>query len=147
MPIWIGSWGSAAGLRRVARLADGWLASAYNTTPPVFAQAREDSAETLQREGRPSDGFPNGLATMWTWITEDRAEAERTLRDVLAPLIRRDPDELAAQVCVGGREHCLELLGRFAEAGCERVYLWPLGDEPSQLEIAGADLMPQLAAD
>jgi len=26
-PIWIGSWGSGAGLRRVARLGDGWLAS------------------------------------------------------------------------------------------------------------------------
>ncbi len=26
-PIWIGSWGSDAGLRRTARLADGWLAS------------------------------------------------------------------------------------------------------------------------
>src|SRR5204863_493148 len=38
-PIWIGSWGSAAGLRRVARLADGWLASGYNTTPELFAQA------------------------------------------------------------------------------------------------------------
>src|SRR5262249_54571929 len=32
-PIWIGSWGSPPGLRRVARLGDGWLASAYNTTP------------------------------------------------------------------------------------------------------------------
>jgi alkanesulfonate monooxygenase SsuD/methylene tetrahydromethanopterin reductase-like flavin-dependent oxidoreductase (luciferase family) len=32
-PIWVASWGSPAGLRRVARLGDGWLASAYNTTP------------------------------------------------------------------------------------------------------------------
>jgi len=28
VPVWIGSWGSPAGLRRVARLGDGWLASA-----------------------------------------------------------------------------------------------------------------------
>src|SRR5205823_4880927 len=28
LPIWIGSWGSDAGLRRVARLADGWMSSA-----------------------------------------------------------------------------------------------------------------------
>jgi alkanesulfonate monooxygenase SsuD/methylene tetrahydromethanopterin reductase-like flavin-dependent oxidoreductase (luciferase family) len=28
IPIWIGSWGSQAGLRRVASLGDGWLASA-----------------------------------------------------------------------------------------------------------------------
>src|SRR5215216_5657334 len=38
-PIWVGSWGSEAGLRRAARLGDGWLASAYNTTPETFAAA------------------------------------------------------------------------------------------------------------
>ena len=36
-PIWIGSWGSDAGLRRVARLGDGWLASAFQITPESFA--------------------------------------------------------------------------------------------------------------
>ena len=35
-PLWIGSWGSEAGLRRTARLGDGWLASAYNTAPRRF---------------------------------------------------------------------------------------------------------------
>ena len=38
-PIWIGSWGSEAGLKRTARLGDGWLASAYNTTPDLFNSA------------------------------------------------------------------------------------------------------------
>jgi hypothetical protein len=37
--IWLGSWGWETGLRRTARLADGWLASAYNTTPTLFAEA------------------------------------------------------------------------------------------------------------
>jgi alkanesulfonate monooxygenase SsuD/methylene tetrahydromethanopterin reductase-like flavin-dependent oxidoreductase (luciferase family) len=32
--IWVGSWGSGAGLRRVARLSDGGLASGYDTTAP-----------------------------------------------------------------------------------------------------------------
>jgi alkanesulfonate monooxygenase SsuD/methylene tetrahydromethanopterin reductase-like flavin-dependent oxidoreductase (luciferase family) len=146
VPIWIGSWGSPAGLRRVARLGDGWLASAYNTTPARFAEAHARLAEALQRQGRSSDRFPNALATMWTWITEDRAKAEKMLRDVLAPLLGRNPDQLSGQVCIGGRGHCLDLLGRFAEAGCQRVYLWPLGDEPRQLEIAGAELLPQLTA-
>jgi alkanesulfonate monooxygenase SsuD/methylene tetrahydromethanopterin reductase-like flavin-dependent oxidoreductase (luciferase family) len=146
VPIWIGSWGSAAGLRRVARLADGWLASAYNTTPERFAEARGALARALEAQGRPSEGFSNALATMWTWITEDRAEADRMLRDVLAPLLKRDADELSGQVCVGGRQDCLELLSRYAEAGCARVYMWPLGDEPEQLEIIGADLLPHLGA-
>jgi hypothetical protein len=39
---------------------------------------------------------------------------------------------------VGPAGHCAELLARYAEAGCERVYLWPLGDEPRQLELIAA---------
>ena len=135
IPLWVGSWGSRAGLARVARAADGWLASAYNTTPERFAAARSDLGLALAERGREADGFPNALATMWTWVAEDRAETDRVLRDVLAPLLRRDPDELRAQVCVGSAEHCAELLARYAEAGCGRVYVWPLGDEPRQLEL------------
>ena len=66
------------------------------------------------------------------------------LADVLAPILRRDPDELRAQVCVGTPEHCAELLTRYAEAGCERVYLWPLGDERRQLELIAGEVAPQI---
>ena len=59
-------------------------------------------------------------------------------------MLRRDPDELRAQVCVGPAEHCAELLSRYADAGCERVYLWPLGDEPRQIELVAAAVAPQL---
>jgi alkanesulfonate monooxygenase SsuD/methylene tetrahydromethanopterin reductase-like flavin-dependent oxidoreductase (luciferase family) len=139
VPLWIGSWGSSAGLARVARAGDGWLASAYNTTPEHFSAARTALVHTLEERGRDADGFPNALATMWTWVSNDRADADRVLADVLAPLLKRDPDELRRQVCVGSPEHCAELLSRYAEAGCQRVYLWPLGDEPRQLElVAGA---------
>lgn len=144
VPVWIGSWGSPAGLRRVARLADGWLASGYNTTPERFASARMALGDTLEAEGRPSEGFPNALATMWTWVTEDRAEADGVLQDRLAPILKRDPGQLAGHLCIGGVEHCLELLGRYAEAGCERVYLWPLGDERRQLELIGSTILPSL---
>ncbi len=132
IPLWVGSWGSAAGLARVARAADGWLASAYNTTPEQFAVARA----VLE------DGFPNALATMWTWVSSDRAEGDRLLADVLAPLLRRDPDELRGQVCIGPPEHCAELLSRYAQAGCRRVYLWPLGDEQRQLELVASEVLP-----
>jgi alkanesulfonate monooxygenase SsuD/methylene tetrahydromethanopterin reductase-like flavin-dependent oxidoreductase (luciferase family) len=125
IPLWIGSWGSPAGLRRVARAGDGWLASAYNTTPEGFATG----LATL------GAGFPSALATMWTWVAKDGAEADRVLREVLAPLLKRDPEQLREQVCVGTPEHCAELLSRYEEAGCGRVYLWPLGDERRQLEL------------
>ena len=138
IPLWIGSWGSDAGLARVARAADGWLASAYNTTPEGFAAARAKLAGALEERGRDPDGFPNALATMWTWVSKDRAEADRVLAEVLAPILRRDPDTLREQVCVGPAGHCAELLARYAEAGCERVYVWPLGDEARQIELLAA---------
>jgi alkanesulfonate monooxygenase SsuD/methylene tetrahydromethanopterin reductase-like flavin-dependent oxidoreductase (luciferase family) len=143
IPVWIGSWGSPAGLRRVARLGDGWLASGYNTTPEQFASAREALAVELARQGKRASEFPNALVTMWTWITGDRADRDRVLGEVLSPLLRRDPAQLGAQVCVGSAEHCAELLSRYAQAGCQRVYLWPLGDETRQLELA-AEIAPRI---
>jgi alkanesulfonate monooxygenase SsuD/methylene tetrahydromethanopterin reductase-like flavin-dependent oxidoreductase (luciferase family) len=142
IPLWIGSWGSKAGLARVVRTADGWLGSAYNTTPERFAAARAALAGGLEDAGRDADGFPNALATMWTWIANDRAERDRVLAEVLGPLLNRDSDELRAQVCVGSGEHCAELLSRYAQAGCGRVYLWPLGDEPRQLELVASEVAP-----
>jgi alkanesulfonate monooxygenase SsuD/methylene tetrahydromethanopterin reductase-like flavin-dependent oxidoreductase (luciferase family) len=61
-PIWVASWGSPAGLRRVARLGDGWLASAYNTTPDRFREALDRLAEELARAGkaRARDGSSSG---------------------------------------------------------------------------------------
>ena len=53
-PIWIGSWGSPAGLKRVARLGDGWLASGYNTTPELFAQAWSAVQAEVAAHGRDS---------------------------------------------------------------------------------------------
>jgi alkanesulfonate monooxygenase SsuD/methylene tetrahydromethanopterin reductase-like flavin-dependent oxidoreductase (luciferase family) len=144
VPVWLGSWGSKAGIRRVARLGDGWFASAYNTTPDGFASARELLADELRAQGKDPDGFPNALVTMWTWITDDSREADRMLRHVLAPLLNRDPDVLQQQVCIGPAEHCAELLSRYAQAGCERVHLWPLGDEPRQIELAATTMLPAI---
>jgi alkanesulfonate monooxygenase SsuD/methylene tetrahydromethanopterin reductase-like flavin-dependent oxidoreductase (luciferase family) len=142
VPLWIGSWGSKAGLRRVARLGDGWLASAYNTTPEGFTAAKESLSEELRARGRDPDRFPNALATMWTWITADARDADRVLREVLAPLLKRDPDALREQLCIGPAEKCAELLSRYDQAGCERVYLWPLGDVPHQIELAATAVLP-----
>lgn len=146
MPLWVASWGSPAGLARVARAGDGWLASAYNTTPSRFAAARASLADRLAAHGRDPAAFPSAVATMWTWVCDGAAEAERVLAGTLGPLLGREPDELRGQVCVGPPERCAELLAAYAEAGCGRVYLWPLGDERRQVERVAAEIVPQLPA-
>jgi hypothetical protein len=83
---------------------------------------------------------------MWTWISEDTRDADRVLRELLAPLLRRDPDLLSDQLCVGPAAHCAELLSRYAAAGCDRAYLWPLGDERRQVELAATTVLPAVNA-
>src|SRR6476620_3662250 len=78
-PIWVGSWGSDVGLRRVARLADGWLASAYNTTPEAFGETLQRLHGHLRAEGIDPEGFPNAVATMFLHLTEDAAAADAVL--------------------------------------------------------------------
>ena len=146
-PIWIGSWGSAAGLRRVARLADGWLASGYNTTPEVFAQAWLDVQAQLTANGRDVTRFENGIATMWCYITEERARADALLADVLAPMLNRPAELLRAQLPIGSAEECAAKLLAYEHAGAQRVFLWPLADERAQLEVFRERVVPLLDAE
>jgi alkanesulfonate monooxygenase SsuD/methylene tetrahydromethanopterin reductase-like flavin-dependent oxidoreductase (luciferase family) len=142
IPLWLASWGSPAGLRRVARWGDGWLASAYHTSPERFGADRGRLRGVLAAAGRAD--LPAALATMWTWVTEDAAEAERVLRERLAPMLSVDPDELSSMVCVGPAGRCAELLAAYADAGCARVYLWPIGEEPRQLGLVAEQVLPRL---
>ena len=145
IPVWIGSWGSRAGMRRVARAGDGWLASAYNTTPEAFTAAMEVLGGELESQQRPSGDFPNALVTMWAWIIGSRSEADRVLSEIVAPLVRRDPPELGGRIGVGSAGECAELLSRYARAGCQRVHFWPVGDERRQIELIAGEVMPQVS--
>jgi alkanesulfonate monooxygenase SsuD/methylene tetrahydromethanopterin reductase-like flavin-dependent oxidoreductase (luciferase family) len=114
VPLWLGSWGSAAGLRRVARLGDGWLASAYNTTADRFGSGLEALGD-----------LPNAMGTAWLYVTEDaeQADAERMRTEVLAPFLSRRRPSCAPAL----RRFTLDVRQRSgALAGCRRVHFWPL---------------------
>lgn len=142
-PIWVGSWGSRPGLRRVARIADGWLASGYNTTPDAFGDARSYLETQLTAAGKTAGGFPNGLVTVWLHVTEDRASADRVLTDILAPMLNRPVEALRSlHLPIGPAEICAERLTAFSEAGVQRVFVWPLTDELRQLELFRERVVP-----
>ena len=146
-PIWIGSWGSRAGLRRVARLGDGWLASGYNTTPEGFAEARDRLVAELVGAGRDPDGFPTALATVFSYVTDEAEEATRILGDVLAPALGRPVEELADRLPVGPAEACAERLRAYAEAGLDRVSIWPVDDELEQLRRFSEAVVPAVGGE
>jgi alkanesulfonate monooxygenase SsuD/methylene tetrahydromethanopterin reductase-like flavin-dependent oxidoreductase (luciferase family) len=135
-PIWVASWGSPAGLRRVARLGEGWLASAYNTTPERFREGLDRLAEERRQAGKATASFPSAIATTWLHITEDKGAAERMLTDVLAPMLHRPAEALrSAPLLIGPAELCAERLAAFVGAGARRIFVWPLADEARQLEL------------
>jgi len=133
-PLWIGSWGSEAGLRRAARYGDGWLASAYNTTPARFTAAWQRLRHLLPALGKEPDTFPNGLSTMYCYVTDDRSAADRMLRDVLAPALNRSEAELRERLVFGPPKACVEKLAAYQAAGAQRIFLWPVADEERQLQ-------------
>ena len=133
-PIWVASWGSEAGLRRAARLGDWWLASGYNTTPEIFPQALAYLGEQLASRDKDAATFPNGIATMWMYVTEDRAEATRVIEDVVSRMLNRPVVQIAGLLPVGSSEECAALMSRYAAVGAERVFVWPVADEREQIE-------------
>jgi len=141
-PIWIGSWGSEAGLRRTSRLGDGWRASAYNATPELFSDARRRLAENLRAGGKDPDQFPNAIATMFFHVTDDRTTAERIIRDILSRTLNRPEEELRQRLLVGPAEECAEKLAAYRAAGAQRVFLWPVEDELRQLTAFWERVVP-----
>lgn len=145
-PIWLAGWGGARGLRRAAELGDGWLASGYNTTPERFAASWAEVRKHVGARGGDPDRFANGIATVWTYVTEDRAKAERMLADVLAPLLGRLVESLRTlSLPIGPAEVCAQRLSAFVDAGAQRVFVWPLGDDVHQLRLLAERVVPRIS--
>lgn len=142
-PLWVASWGSSAGLRRVARLGDGWLASAYNTSPEQVARGLLTLGDELTRLGRKVRRLPCTVATMWTHVTDSRAEREATL-ELLAGTLGRPWEDLADRVLVGAPEQCARRARAYADAGVDLLCLWPVVEPERQLERFMAEVAPQI---
>ena len=130
-PLWITSWGSEAGLRRVARHGEGWLASAYHGTPAHFGEAWAYLRRQLRQSGKDADNFPNAVATTYAYLTEDPAEARAMLSVLVSP--QQAPADLRDRSLIGSVDQCLERLRRLEVAGVQEVLVWPVRDEVAQL--------------
>jgi alkanesulfonate monooxygenase SsuD/methylene tetrahydromethanopterin reductase-like flavin-dependent oxidoreductase (luciferase family) len=144
-PLWLGSWGSAAGIARVARLGDGWLASGYNATPDAYRETRARLDEQTQALGR-TERLPSAMVTMWTAITDDEATGRRVLEELLAPMLGRPVEALEGMLLVGTASRIADRVAAYAEAGVEELVLWPVLDEVAQLERFAERIAPAFTA-
>ena len=141
LPIWIGSWGSNAGLRRVARLADGWLSSAGpgHQSPEQFAEDVKRLNAFLVEEGKDPETFPSAVSTMALFISEDADERDRIGGPGYVPRpegigvsqpAERPLEDTHAHDMVGSRAECLDKVRRWQAAGIGALYLVPRGPDP-----------------
>src|SRR6266849_10530279 len=144
VPMWIGSWGSEAGLRRVARLGDGWLASAYHVTPASFVDALARLQRHRRQVGREPASFPHALGSMFYYLTEDRRLAEELLVEVVSPTLGRPVELLRERLLIGTPAECADKLVKLKAAGVRKVFLWPVEDEAAQLARFHEQVLPQL---
>lgn len=75
-PIWLGSW-SASGVRRAARLADGWIAD------PI---RRVDEMAAMASAYRAAGGDGPVVVMREAWIDSDRETARLAFEPVIAPI-------------------------------------------------------------
>jgi probable F420-dependent oxidoreductase len=135
LDIWLG--GSApAGLRRVGRLADGWLGSFL--TPDEAGRAVTAINQAADEAGREveQDHFGTSLGIAFGEIPEAQLAAVR----------RRRPDADPAAFTARGWSGARDLISRFTDAGLTKFVVRPTGTEAPPLEefLAGftAELGP-----
>ncbi|MCH7713324.1 MAG: TIGR03619 family F420-dependent LLM class oxidoreductase, partial [Chloroflexi bacterium] len=141
-PIWFGG-RHPQGLRRAARLADGWMGAGSTDT----AQFREHVAsiqENLDAQGRDPADFPISKR-VYIALDDDHSRAEKRIRDWFG---RRYGDaDLGSRVAVwGNADTCAQGLAEIIEAGAQMLMLNPMFDHLDHLK-ALPELVAQASAD
>jgi probable F420-dependent oxidoreductase len=118
LDLWLGG-RAPAGLRRVGRLADGWLGSFV--TPEEAADAKAQIERAAAEAGREieEDHYGTNIA-----VAPDGA-SDADVAAALAQAARRRPDLDSAQLVPRGWEQARALVRRFVDAGLTKFVVRP----------------------
>jgi probable F420-dependent oxidoreductase len=132
LDIWLG--GSApAGLRRVGRLADGWLGSLLTPAEARAAVATINAAADQAGREVDQDHFGTSLAVAFGGIPDALAASIR----------RRRPDADPASLVADGWAGAREMISAHVEAGLSKFVIRPA----TQPAAAGQDFIAEFIAD
>ena len=135
-PIYVGSWGSDIGLKRLAKYSNGWMASAYNITPAKFKEkwnfllAYRKSLGKGEEEEEP---FDNSVMSMFGYIDDNKDKVRKVVKEILSPALRRPVEDLERMLLFGSMDECLRKIRNLVDAGVKRVHFWPVLDYKSQI--------------
>lgn len=136
-PILIGGGGPRRTPKLAARFADEFNLpfASVEDTAAQFERVKAACAEINRDPGTIT--FSNALVLC---CGRDEAEVNRR-----AAAIGREPDELRRNGLAGSPAEIVDKIGRYVEAGSQRIYLQVLDlDDLAHLELVAAEVMPQL---
>ena len=136
-PIYVGSWGSEVGLKRLAKYSNGWMASAYNITPTKFKEKWNFLLAYRKSLGKDEEDelFDNSVMSMFGYIDDDKDRVHKVVREILAPALRRPAEDLEQMLLFGSLDKCLRKIRNFVDAGVNRIHFWPVLDYEDQIRI------------
>ena len=136
-PIYVGSWGSEVGLKRLAKYSNGWMASAYNITPTKFKEKWNFLLAYRKSLGKDKEEelFDNSVMSMFGYIDDDKDKIRKVVREILAPALRRSAEDLEQMLLFGSLDKCLRKIRNFVDAGVNRIHFWPVLNYEDQIRI------------
>jgi alkanesulfonate monooxygenase SsuD/methylene tetrahydromethanopterin reductase-like flavin-dependent oxidoreductase (luciferase family) len=134
-PIYVGSWGSEVGLKRLAKYSNGWMASAYNITPTKFKEKWNFLLAYRKSLGKEEEVFDNSVMSMFGYIDDDKDRVRKVVREILAPALRRPAEDLEQMLLFGSLDKCLRKIRNFVDAGVNRIHFWPVLNYEDQIRI------------
>jgi alkanesulfonate monooxygenase SsuD/methylene tetrahydromethanopterin reductase-like flavin-dependent oxidoreductase (luciferase family) len=134
-PIYVGSWGSDAGLKRLAKYSNGWMASAYNITPAKFKEKWNFLLAYRKSLGKEEEPFDNSVMSMFGYIHDDKDKIRRVVKEILSPALRRPAEDLEQMLLFGSLEECLRKIKDLVNAGVKRIHFWPILEYKDQIRI------------
>jgi probable F420-dependent oxidoreductase len=145
-PIYIGSWGSEAGLKRVAKYGDGWMASAYNITPEKFKERWKTVLSYRRSNGRDTESFQNSMMSEFGYIDNDKEKVHRMVKNILSPALGRGPEDLEDLLLFGSADHCKNKIDTLCNVGVKRIHFWPIWDCNKQIEIFSKEIASRFSS-
>jgi alkanesulfonate monooxygenase SsuD/methylene tetrahydromethanopterin reductase-like flavin-dependent oxidoreductase (luciferase family) len=135
-PIYVGSWGSELGLKRLAKYSNGWMASAYNITPAKFKEKWNFLLAYRKSLGKEEEEpFDNSVMSMFGYIDDDQDKVHKVVKGILSPALRRPAEDLQQMLLFGSSDECLSKLKDLIDAGVKRIHFWPVVDYKNQIRI------------
>lgn len=136
-PIYVGSFGSEVGLKRLAKYSNGWMASAYNVTPSKFKEKWNFLLDYRKSLGKDEEDVPfdNSVMTMFGYIEDDKDKVRKVVKEILSPALQRSAEELEQMLLFGSLDECLRKIRNLADAGVKRIHFWPVLDYEDQIRI------------